>query len=239
MAHAEEVLQLVEHRDTTRHAGLVLNSRGCDRFLASPADQAHLVVYATNTFSVKNANVPAVDAIASAIESAKRVAAVGRKAVVAIAVAFGCPFSGRVDPAVVRDLAAELISEGVHDITLADTIGVAAPREVARLVGSVIDLGARVGVHLHNTRSSGYANAIAALEAGATTVDSSVGGTGGCPFAPAASGNIATEDLVYILERDGIETGLDLDALVETARWLERELDRPLPGMVHRAGTAP
>jgi hydroxymethylglutaryl-CoA lyase/(R)-citramalyl-CoA lyase len=149
---------------------------------------------------------------------------------VTISVAFGCPFEGRVDPGVVAALAARFPSS---EVVLADTIGVATPRQVHDLVGRTN----APGVHLHNTRNTGYANAVAALEAGATLFDASCGGLGGCPFAPRATGNIATEDLVYLLEGDGIETGVNLDALIETSVWLEGLLGRRLEGQVYRAGT--
>jgi len=159
-------------------------------------------------------------------------AAAGEPATVTISVAFGCPFEGRVDPRAVADLAARF--DGV-EVVLADTIGVAAPREVKALVART---GA-AGFHGHNTRNTGYANALAALEAGATVLDSSVGGLGGCPYAPRASGNVATEDIVYLLEHEGVETGVDLDALIETATWLEGIFGRRLEGQVYRAGTFP
>ena len=146
-----------------------------------------------------------------------------------ISVAFGCPFEGKVDPAVVAELAAEFA--GV-EVVLADTIGVATPRQVRDLVART---GAP-GVHLHNTRNTGYANAAAALEAGATLFDASCGGLGGCPYAPRATGNIATEDLVYLFEGDGVETGIDLDRLIATSEWLEGVLGRRLEGQVYRAG---
>jgi hydroxymethylglutaryl-CoA lyase/(R)-citramalyl-CoA lyase len=146
-----------------------------------------------------------------------------------ISVAFGCPFEGRVDPGVVAELAGGFPSA---EIVLADTIGVATPRQVHDLVERIH----APGVHLHNTRNTGYANAVAALEAGATLFDASCGGLGGCPYAPRATGNIATEDLVYLLEGEGVETGVDLDALIETSVWLESLLGRRLEGQVYRAG---
>jgi isopropylmalate/homocitrate/citramalate synthase len=149
---------------------------------------------------------------------------------VTISVAFGCPFEGRVDPGVVAELAARFPSA---EVVLADTIGVATPRQVRDLV----ERTNAPGVHLHNTRNTGYANAVAALEAGAKLFDASCGGLGGCPFAPRATGNIATEDLVYLLEGDGIETGVNLDVLIETSVWLEGLLGRGLEGQVYRAGT--
>ena len=153
-----------------------------------------------------------------------------------VSVAFGCPFEGRVDPGHVADLCGRLEAD---EIVLADTIGVATPGQVKRLVERVRTGGRDVGVHLHNTRNTGYANALAALEAGATVLDASVGGLGGCPYAPKATGNIATEDLVYLLEGEGVETGVDLDALVAVSEWLEGLLGHRLDGYVYRAGPWP
>ena len=171
---------------------------------------------------------------ASLAEATDRVArilsAAGVPATVTISVAFGCPFEGRVDPGRVRELASRFAAA---EVVLADTIGVAVPSEVGELIAST---GA-AGFHGHNTRNTGYTNALAALEAGARLLDASVGGLGGCPYAPRASGNIATEDLVYLLEREGIETGVDLDALIGVAEWLEGVLGRQLPGQVYRAGS--
>jgi isopropylmalate/homocitrate/citramalate synthase len=151
---------------------------------------------------------------------------------VTISVAFGCPFEGRVDPETVVSLAQRF--RGADEVVLADTIGVGTPRQVGALTERVAALGGKVGGHFHNTRNTGYANAVAALQAGATVLDASVGGLGGCPFAPRATGNIATEDLVYLLEGDGVDTGIDLEALVEISRWLEELLGRQLPGQVYR-----
>jgi hydroxymethylglutaryl-CoA lyase/(R)-citramalyl-CoA lyase len=155
---------------------------------------------------------------------------------VTVSVAFGCPFEGRVDPGHVAELCERVEAD---ELVLADTIGVATPTQVKRLVGRVLNGARDVGVHLHNTRNTGYANALAALEAGATILDASVGGLGGCPFAPRATGNIATEDLVYLLEGEGVETGVDLDALIGVSEWLEGVLGRSLEGYVYRAGAWP
>ena len=154
-----------------------------------------------------------------------------------IGVSFGCPFEGRVEPERILEIAAELVEAGADELVFADTIGVGVPRQVRRLVGDAVRLGPPVGVHLHNTRNTGYANAFAAVEAGATVLDASLGGIGGCPFAPRATGNIATDDLVYLLHGEGIETGIDLDALIEVAAWLDGVLGRQLEGQVYRAGT--
>jgi hydroxymethylglutaryl-CoA lyase/(R)-citramalyl-CoA lyase len=155
---------------------------------------------------------------------------------VTISVAFGCPFEGPVDPDRVVSLAERLAAAEPEELVLADTIGVGTPSQAHRLVERVAQLGVPVGGHFHNTRNTGYANAYAALEAGVSSLDASVGGLGGCPFAPNATGNVATEDLVYLLEGEGIETGIDLDALIEVSTWLEELLGRRLEGYLYRAG---
>jgi hydroxymethylglutaryl-CoA lyase/(R)-citramalyl-CoA lyase len=229
MARAEEVVAGIERRDGTEYSGLVLNEQGYERFAQTGLDRVNVTLGATEEFNRRNGNASLDEAVARV----ERILAEARRpATVTISVAFGCPFEGRVDPGAVADLAARF---DAAEVVLADTIGVAAPREVQALVSRT---GA-AGFHGHNTRNTGYANALAALEAGATVLDASVGGLGGCPYAPRASGNIATEDLVYLLEHEGVETGVDLDALIETAVWLEGIFGRRLEGQVYRAGTFP
>ncbi|MFL5933254.1 MAG: hydroxymethylglutaryl-CoA lyase [Gaiellaceae bacterium] len=229
MARAEEVVAGIERRDGTEYSGLVLNEQGYERFAQTGLDRVNATLGATEEFNRRNGNASLEEAVAR-VELI--MAETQRPATVTISVAFGCPFEGRVDPGVVADLASRF--DGA-EVVLADTIGVAAPREVTALVARA---GA-AGFHGHNTRNTGYANALAALAAGATVLDSSVGGLGGCPYAPRASGNVATEDLVYLLEHEGVETGADLDALIETAVWLEGIFGRRLEGQVYRAGTFP
>jgi hydroxymethylglutaryl-CoA lyase/(R)-citramalyl-CoA lyase len=238
MANAEDVVELADRHRAVSYAGLVLNMRGYERFRATGLDEAHFVIAATESFSERNANASKEAAVAFALDALRVATRDLRSATVTIAVAFGCPFEGRVDPDSVLGMAGRLVEGGATEICLADTIGVAAPREVRALTTAVAGLGVRVGLHLHNTRNTGYANALAGLEAGAATLDSAVGGLGGCPFAPGATGNIATEDLVYLLERDGIETGVDLDAVCATAEWIEAPLGKQLPGHVYRVGRA-
>jgi hydroxymethylglutaryl-CoA lyase/(R)-citramalyl-CoA lyase len=227
MAGAEEVVAGIERRGGTEYSGLALNLKGYERLVATGLDRVNFTLAATESFSRRNANQSLDAARATAAEVIARSTL---PVTLTISVAFGCPFEGRVDPDVVAELAARFATA---EIVLADTIGVATPGQVRALVERT---GAR-GVHLHNTRNTGYANAIAALEAGATLFDASCGGLGGCPYAPRATGNIATEDLVYLLTGEGIETGIDLDALVATSEWLEGVLDRRLEGQVYRAGT--
>jgi (R)-citramalyl-CoA lyase len=229
MAGAEDVVGGIERRDGVEYAGLVLNEKGFERFQASGLDRMNVTLAATESFNQRNANASLDEAKERA---AKMVAERLEKTTVTISVAFGCPFEGRVDPAVVAGLVEHVRGAGVEEVVLADTIGIATPRQVK---GLVEDTKAH-GFHGHNTRNTGFANAVAALEAGATTLDASVGGLGGCPFAPRATGNIATEDLVYMLEGDGVETGIDLDALITISEWLESLLGRRLEGQVYRAG---
>jgi hydroxymethylglutaryl-CoA lyase/(R)-citramalyl-CoA lyase len=237
MAGAEEVVQEIERRDGTLFAGLALNEKGYDRLREAGLDEVRFAVAATESFSKRNAN----SSVEVALSSAERVFARARQDGVAstatISVAFGCPFEGLVDPERVVELAQRLA--GADELVLADTIGVATPTQVRTLVERVRELGKPVGFHGHNTRNTGYANALAALEAGAEILDASVGGLGGCPYAPRATGNVATEDLVYLLEREGVTTGVDLDALIAASRWLESIFGRRLEGQLYRAGDWP
>jgi isopropylmalate/homocitrate/citramalate synthase len=226
MAGAEDVVRGIERRDGTEYSGLALNVKGYDRLVATGLDRVNFTLAATESFSRRNANQSLAEARAAAAEVVERSQL---PVSVTISVAFGCPFEGKVDPGVVAELASAF--EGA-EVVLADTIGVATPRQVRALVSRARP----AGVHLHNTRNTGYANAEAALDAGVTLFDASCAGLGGCPYAPRATGNIATEDLVYLFEGDGIDTGIDLDALVATSTWLEGVLGRQLEGQVYRAG---
>lgn len=234
MAGAEEVVAAVASRDGVDLAGLVLNEKGYERLGGTSLDRVNVTLAATDSFSKRNAGMPRDEALRqtrSILEAARRD---GTPATATVGVAFGCPFEGRVDPDGVVALAEQL--GDADELVLADTIGVATPSQVKRLLVRAARLGKPVGAHLHNTRNTGYANAYAALEGGAEILDASVGGLGGCPFAPRATGNIATEDLVYLLEGEGVETGVDLAALIKVAEWLESLLGRRLPGQLYRAG---
>jgi isopropylmalate/homocitrate/citramalate synthase len=233
MAAAEEVVAGIERRDGTVYAGLVLNEEGHERLRATSLDRVNVTLAATDSFSQRNANAT-VEEAAARVE--RILDAADRPTTVTISVAFGCPFAGSVDPGVVARLAERFAR--ADEVVLADTIGVATPRQVRSLTERVAALVPKVGGHFHNTRNSGYANAVAALEGGASVLDASIGGLGGCPFAPRATGNIATEDLVYLLEGDGVSTGVDLDALVAISQWLEGLLGRPLPGQLYRTVSA-
>jgi isopropylmalate/homocitrate/citramalate synthase len=231
MAGAEEVVAAIERREDVVYSGLVLNAKGAERFAATFLDELHFNLAATESFGRENQNATPEEALATlaAIETDRPVS-------VSISVAFGCPFEGAVDPDRVLDIAARSTELGAAEVVLADTIGVAVPRQVKQLVAEAATRARRVGVHLHNTRNTGFAAAYAALEAGATVFEASVGGLGGCPFAPRATGNVATEDLVYLLQGEGVDTGVDLDALIGVSAWLEGVLGRELPGQVYRAG---
>jgi hydroxymethylglutaryl-CoA lyase/(R)-citramalyl-CoA lyase len=239
MAGAEEVLAALPPEVLAKASALVLNLRGLERAQAAQVPEVHYAFACTESFNEKNAGATVEQGVATGLEVVAGAARSGQRASVTIGAAFGCPYEGPVDPARVVELAGRLADAAPDEIVLADTIGVATPGQVSRLVRDVADLGRPVGVHLHNTRGTGLANAWAALEAGAGSLDASVGGIGGCPFAPRATGNIATEDLVYMLEGEGIETGVDLDALIGLATWLEGLLGRVLPGQVYRAGPFP
>lgn len=237
MAGAEEVVAAIGRRPGVVYAGLVLNDRGYDRLAATGLDEAHFAFSASETFNEKNQGVPVSESVTAAARIVERAHADGIRVTVTIGTSFGCPFEGEVSPTRVLELAAQLASARPDAIVLADTIGVGTPGRVGRLVRETLTLGLPVGVHLHNTRNTGLANAYAAVEAGAVLLDASVGGVGGCPFAPRATGNIATEDLVYMLHGEGIDTGIDLEALIGVASWLEGVLGRQLEGQVYRAGT--
>jgi isopropylmalate/homocitrate/citramalate synthase len=231
MAGAEEVIERVRRRDGVELSGLVLNERGWERFAAAGLDRVNVTFAATESFNLRNGNAT----LAEAVERAETIlASAGEtRATVTISCAFGCPFEGRVDPGAVAELAAPFA--GRAEVVLADTIGVATPSAVRALV----ERARAKGFHGHNTRNTGYANCLAALEAGAHVLDASVGGLGGCPFSPRATGNVATEDLVYLLEGEGVETGIDLDALLGVSCWLEGVLGRRLEGYLYRAGPWP
>ncbi|HEX6548799.1 MAG TPA: hydroxymethylglutaryl-CoA lyase [Candidatus Dormibacteraeota bacterium] len=237
MAGAEEVMQRVSRRPGVVYAGLVLNERGYDRALAAGVDEIHLALTSSDAFGLRNQNQTAEQGLEIAQTLIRRARVDGKRITVTLMVAFGDPFSGRVEAASVLGLVERLLAAPPDEIAFADTIGVGVPSQVRTLVSGARSLGVEVvGVHLHNTRNTGYANALAALDAGATVFDASVGGTGGCPFAPRATGNIATEDLVYMFEGMGVETGISLERLIATSEWLGQRMGKELPGMVAKAG---
>ena len=240
MAGAEEVMARVHRGPGTLYAGLVLNERGYERAREAGVDEVRYAFPVTDTFARRNQNTSVQEAVALAGRLVERAREDGLRVGIVVSAAFGDPWEGAVDPAHVLRVAEQVQRSAPDELVLADTIGVGVPTQVRELVGGVRSLGAEtVGCHFHNTRNTGFANAVAAVEAGATVLDSSIGGTGGCPFAPRATGNIATEDLVYLLHGMGHETGIDLEALIGVSTWLAEQLGKDLPGQVYKAGGFP
>jgi hydroxymethylglutaryl-CoA lyase len=242
MADAEAVMERLPRVDGVSYAGLVLNRRGLERALAAGVDEVNVVVGVSDSFSRRNQNASTEDSLRAAVEVIGSARSHGRFTTLTLATSFGCPFEGEVSPDRVVELAAEGARAGVQELCLADTIGVAVPtqvRELATRVRDAVGEAPPLRFHFHNTRNTGYANAVAALEQGAVVLDASAGGIGGCPYAPAATGNIATDDLVYLLERMGLDTGYDLAALLPTAGFLSRQLGHEVPALLPRAGSFP
>jgi (R)-citramalyl-CoA lyase len=236
MAGAEKVMAAIERRPGTSYAGLVLNEKGYERAVEAGVDEVRYAFPVTETFARRNQNTTVADATQLAGRLVERARLDGVRVSITLSAAFGDPFEGRVEPGHVLGIAEKVSVANPDEILLADTIGVGVPNQVWELVEGVLAFGATVGCHFHDTRNTGIANAAAAVESGATVLDASVGGTGGCPFAPRATGNIATEDLVYLLHGMGHETGIDLDALIEVAEWMAERLGKELPGQVYKAG---
>ena len=237
MAGAEEVMAAIDRRPGTSYAGLVLNEKGYERAVEAGVDEVRYAFPVTETFARRNQNTTVADATQLAGRLVERARLDGVRVSITLSAAFGDPFEGRVEPGHVLDIAGKVAVANPDEIVLADTIGVGVPNQVRELVEGALTFGTTVGCHFHDTRNTGIANAAAAVESGATVLDASVGGTGGCPFAPRATGNIATEDLVYLLHGMGHETGIDLEALIEVAEWLAQQLGKALPGQVYKAGT--
>jgi hydroxymethylglutaryl-CoA lyase len=242
MADSDVVFAAVPRQTGVRYLGLVVNERGLDRAIAAQADEVVSVVVCSQTFSMRNQNATIAQALDVHRAIGERANDAGIAHSVVLATAFGCPFEGEIDVSTVARIAIGCASTGPRRITLADTIGVAVPTDVHERVTALRDaVGdvAELGCHFHNTRNTGYANVYAALEAGVRSFDASLGGVGGCPFAPRATGNIATEDVTYLLHRMGVDTGLDLDRLLDTAEWLAGHLGPAVAGLVSKAGPFP
>ena len=239
MAGAEDLMAALHRRPGVSYAGLVLNDKGYERAVAAGVDEVHYAFAATDEFGRRNQNATTEEGLKTALALVARARSERVPITVTLSVAFGCPFEGPVPTERVLQIVEHLMAVPPDEICLADTIGVGVPSQVKELVGGARELGATVGAHFHNTRNTGYANAVAALEEGAVSLDASVGGAGGCPFAPKATGNIATEDLAYLLRGLGVDTGIDLDALIGISQWLGSRLGKELPGMVARAGDFP
>lgn len=241
MADAEQVVAALPRRDGVTYIGLVLNERGAERALATDVDELGAVCMTTDSFARRNQGQTSDESLRVSKSIVAMAKAAGRSAQITIGSAFGCPFEGELTADRALRMAVAAAESEPREVGLADTIGVASPAEVERLVERVAAAIAPlpVRVHFHNTRNTGLANVWAAVNAGARTVDASLGGLGGCPFAPGATGNVPTEDVVYMLERSGVSTGLDLERLIETSVWFSKVMGKVLPGMVSRAGRFP
>jgi hydroxymethylglutaryl-CoA lyase len=242
MADAEAVMATLGiSSPAVSYMGLVLNRRGLDRALDTTVDEINFSVAATDGFSQSNQGMSVEEAMNSVVEMVPLATATARPATVTISVVWGCPFDGEVPISAVTAIAKRAVEAGATEIALGDTIGVAVPVRVTEMieaVGEVVD-GTPLRMHFHDTRNTGVANSFAAIQAGVTTLDASVGGAGGCPFAPNATGNVATEDVLYMLERSGVATAMRMAEVAETGRWLSRLLGRDLPAAVGKAGGFP
>jgi hydroxymethylglutaryl-CoA lyase len=242
MADAEAVLDALPDRDDVTYVGLVLNERGFERAAATKLREVNVVAVCSDTFGERNQGATIDESVDAAGAIATLARDEGVRCSVVLSVAFGCPYEGEVAPAQVADVAKRLVDGGLRELALADTIGVASPVDVVErleAVRSVVGDDVVLRCHFHNTRGTAAANVYAALGAGVRSFDASLGGIGGCPFAPDATGNVATEDVAYLLERMGRDTGLDLDALARNVAWLEGVLGRRVPGLYAKAGPFP
>src|SRR3954454_16480334 len=238
MADADEVAKLMDRRAGVRYSALVPNRRGADRALAAGFAEIEVVVSASDTHNRKNINRStdeSLDDIAALIDA---VHGAGGTVQVIVSTAWGCPYEGDVPVERVVSVASRAVRDGADGVSFGDTTGMAAPSRVTRLVGELRSAHPDVplNLHFHNTRGTGLANVLAALELGVADFDASVGGLGGCPYAPGATGNVATEELVHMVEDMGVETGIDLEALIDAAATAERIVGRTLPSQVLRAG---
>ncbi len=242
MADADEVMAALPRHEGLKYAGLVMNHRGLDRALAGFVDEIDVVVVATDTFCRRNQGMSTAEACDTAAALVEEARAAGVFSTVTIGASFGCPFEGEVPVDRLREVVRRVVDAGPDELALADTIGVAVPSDVKARLGLARELAGPdmpLRLHLHDTRHTGVANAVAAVESGVTTLDASIGGAGGCPFAPNATGNVATEDLVYLFDRMGVRTGLDLESITQCVGWLEERLGKQLPGALLRAGGFP
>ncbi len=242
MADAEAVMSALPRSAGVSYSGLVLNGRGLDRALAAGVDEVNLVVLCTETFSQRNQGMSVAESVRVLSEVCRGAKDAGLRTTFTLSAAFGCPFEGEVASATVLGLLEQVLAAQPDEIDLADTIGVGVPAQVRSLVEGARRVAPHVTLraHFHNTRNTGLANALAAVEAGVHVLDASTGGIGGCPFAPAATGNIATEDLLYLLHRSGYATGVDPAAVAATGTWLGGELGlAEVPALLGRAGWFP
>ena len=241
MADAEEVVRGLPQRDDVTFIGLVLNLRGFERAIACDIDEINCAVVASDTFNLRNQGTTTEGTMELIREITREVRAAGKKPGVTVSAAFGCPFEGEMPMEKVTGLVQRLAAMGYDHVSLADTIGAAGPSDVAGMIKRIrtLEPGLSLSCHFHNTRNTAVANTYAAIQEGVRIFDASCGGVGGCPFAPAATGNVATEDLLYMIHRMGLKTGVDIDRIIETAKWLEGPLGTSMPAMVTRAGVFP
>jgi hydroxymethylglutaryl-CoA lyase len=241
LADAEALVQGLPSRDDVIYIGLVLNRRGFDRARDVNIDEIGMAVVASDTYNQRNQGVPTSESIKVWLDISKDARAAGIRANVMVSSAFGCPFEGEVPLQKVLDIVDQVVAGEPVELGIADSIGVAVPDQVTELIEAVKERAPDlpIRVHLHNTRNTGLANAQAALAAGVASIDASIGGIGGCPFAPAATGNIPTDDLLYMLDRSGVETGVSLEKIIETSDWLVEQLGRGVPAMLPKAGIFP
>ncbi len=241
MADAEDVIRGLPDRDDVTYIGLVLNRRGFERARDVNIDEIGMAVVASDTYNQRNQGVPTSESIKAWLDIAKDAKAAGIRANVMVSSAFGCPFEGEVPLQTVLDIVDQIVEGDPVELGIADSIGVGVPNQVTEMIGAIRERVPHlpIRVHLHNTRNTGLANAQAALDAGVASIDASIGGIGGCPFAPAATGNIPTDDMLYMFDRSGVETGVSLEKIIETSDWLQKQLGQGVPAMLPKAGIFP
>ena len=241
MADAEKLVESLPDRDDVSYIGLIMNQRGFERARDCGIDEVGMVIVSTDTYNMKNQNVVTQESIDNWLRIASDAKSAGIRTNVIIACSFGCPYEGEVDPELIASIAEKVLEGEPNILGLADSVGVAVPNQVKKTFSLIKELAPNIPLrtHLHNTRNTGLANAAAAIEAGVTIIDASTGGIGGCPFAPKATGNIPMDDLLYLLDRSGIETGVNLKKIVSNSEWLEEKLEHSVPAMVPKAGIFP
>ncbi len=241
MADAEKLVESLPENNDVTYIGLIMNQRGFERARDCGIDEVGMVIVSTDTYNMKNQNVVTQESIDNWLSIAAEAKSAGIRTSVVIACSFGCPYEGEIDPEHIASIAEQVLKGKPDVLGLADSVGVAVPSQIKKTFSLIKELAPSIPLrtHLHNTRNTGLANAAAAVEAGVSIIDASTGGIGGCPFAPRATGNIPTDDLLYMLDRSGVETGVDLRQVVKTTDWLEEQLGRSVPAMVPKAGIFP
>ena len=241
MADAEKLVESLPEKDDVTYIGLIMNQRGFESARDCGIDEGGMVIVSTDTYNMKNQNVVTQESIDNWLSIAAEAKSAGIRTSVVIACSFGCPYEGEIDPEHIASIAEQVLKGKPDVLGLADSVGVAVPSQIKKTFSLIKELAPSIPLrtHLHNTRNTGLANAAAAVEAGVSIIDASTGGIGGCPFAPRATGNIPTDDLLYMLDRSGVETGVDLRQVVKTTDWLEEQLGRSVPAMVPKAGIFP